>query len=369
MMLQAVMPLIKDAHRMLRAFLLLSAAMFAAIPAAAQEVAPSPITGLLRVARSFLADLRYFEADSVARLVLQQSSLRRLQRVQALQILASANYPEEVGQQRTDSAVAVLERLTRVAPESRLPRQLSWPGLDSLAREVSRRTFGASTTVVEQQVLTGLNERALLDVSSSRPADFLLTARPHSGGIPVPLDSVSATTQATLRFRLFDGDKPLLPKGEYELIVMARDRVTADSIVIRHRVVVDITTPDLLPVPNAIDTSRLKPERTRPSRTKAIVAGALTALGTAVFASAFRDPDIKSQVAADGRAVGWGIVLGAGVAAGGWLLDKGVPLPANVEANAKAQSDFAQQREMTIAENERRRTAVRSSVMINPEPY
>ena len=369
MVLRAVMPLLMNTRRILRAFLFLGAAMLFATPGAAQEVPQSPITDLLRAAKSRLADLRYSEADSIGRLVLVQPSLLRAQRIQALQILAAANYPEEVAQQRSDSTVAALERLTRIAPESRLPRQISWPGLDSLAREVGRRTFGASTTVIEQQTLTGLNEWALLDVTASRPGDVLLTARPASGGTPIPLDSVSAITRTTLRFRLFAGDQPLLPKGEYELTVMVRDRATSDSILVRHRMVVDITTPELLPVPDAIDPSQLKPERTKPSRTKAILAGALTALGTVVFASAFRDPDIKSQVPADSRAVGWGILLGAGVAAGGWLLDKGVPIPANVEANTKARADFAQQRNMTLGENERRRIAVRSNVTINPEPY
>jgi hypothetical protein len=335
----------------------------------AQESATSPIVDLLRLSRTKMSDLQYAEADSIARLVLEQPSLRRTYRVQALQVLAAANFPEEEGQQRRDSAVAALQRLVRIAPESRLPRQISWPGLDSLALTVSRLTFGASTAVAEEQVLTGLNERANVDVMATRPADWVLSARPAAGGGAIPLDSASATTRATLHLRLFHGDKPLLPTGEYELIVAARDRETFDSLRIRHRMSVTVLPPDLVPVRESLDPAQLKPERTKPSRVKAIVAGVLTTTATIMAASLFRDEDISQTVSSDGRAVGIGIVLGAGVATGGWLLDAGVPIPANREANLKARAEFDRDREILIAENERRRNAVRSTVTFNPEPY
>jgi hypothetical protein len=115
-------------------------ALAAAGPMAAQtqQAAVSPITEMMVKARIALDDLKYREADSLARRVLALGSLlSRQQQVEALQLVAAAAYPDEASAQKVDSAIAVIRVLVGLGATS-IPREISNPPLDSLFAFVSR---------------------------------------------------------------------------------------------------------------------------------------------------------------------------------------------------------------------------------------
>jgi hypothetical protein len=93
----------------------------------------SPVATLLTRAKTALNDLRYSEADSLARLVMLLGDVvPRDQRVLALQIAAAARYPDEKQFQRADSARSALRALVAMGYTAAIPFDLSWSGLDSL---------------------------------------------------------------------------------------------------------------------------------------------------------------------------------------------------------------------------------------------
>lgn len=112
-------------------------ALFAA-PLSAQAQAGSPITDMMIKGRNALNDLNYAQADSVARRVLALGSLlSRQQQVEALELLAAALYPDEAGAQKADTAIAVIKRIVEMGG-TRIPPEVSHPGLDSLFSFVAR---------------------------------------------------------------------------------------------------------------------------------------------------------------------------------------------------------------------------------------
>lgn len=98
----------------------------------------SLVTEMMLRGRNALNDLRYHEADSLARRVLMLGSLlSRQQQVDALQLIAAASYPDEQTEQHTDSAISVIKVLVGLGATG-IPRDLSWAGLDSLYSFVAR---------------------------------------------------------------------------------------------------------------------------------------------------------------------------------------------------------------------------------------
>src|SRR5438105_14038265 len=84
----------------------------APISAQSQQSSGSPVTEMMIRGRNALNDLRYHEADSLARRVLSLGTLlSRQQQVDALQLIAAASYPDEATEQHTDSAIAVIRQL------------------------------------------------------------------------------------------------------------------------------------------------------------------------------------------------------------------------------------------------------------------
>lgn len=93
----------------------------------------SPVTDMMIKGRNALNDLKYREADSLARRVLALGNLlSRQQHVDALQLIVAATFPEEPGEQHVDSAIALIKQLVGLGAAKGIPREMSWPGLDSL---------------------------------------------------------------------------------------------------------------------------------------------------------------------------------------------------------------------------------------------
>lgn len=108
-----------------------------AVPAFAQG--GSPVTDMMLKGRNALNDLKYGEADSLGRRVLGLGSLlTRQQQIDALQLIVAAAYPEEQGEQHTDSAIELIKQLVALGSNTSIPKEMSWPGLDSLYAFVSR---------------------------------------------------------------------------------------------------------------------------------------------------------------------------------------------------------------------------------------
>jgi hypothetical protein len=342
--------------------------MFLATGPGARAQAPSPARDLLSIARARLNDLNYRHADSVASAVLDFPDLRRVDRIQALQILAGALYPEPAAAQQRNRAEETLRMLVRIAPSGGLPREVSWAGLDSLYRQVRATTFGASAAPRQTNLLVGPDDRASIDVAASRPASFRLTVRYPGQEAEIPLDTLVVTDQGVLRFQVLRGGRQQLRSGAVELKITAFDLSQPDSLQLRYDAVIDAPQLDLAPVPQGLDSSRILPEITSPRRAGGIVAGLLVAAGTIVAARVIRASSFRTAVPSDGRVVGLGLALGVTTGAGVWLLDKGAPIPKNIQANQELRHAFAEAVATTRAENDRRIAAYRAEIRINPEP-
>ena len=345
----------------------LGAALLFAGSVQAQAPGASPIRDLLTTARDRLHDLRFREADSIARAVLEFPNLRRSERIQALQLAAGASFPEQESAQDRDRAVEILRTLIRVAPEASLARDVSWDGLDSLHRSVRRQTFGISAIPRNVNVLVGPDARAVIDVHASRPAKFELSARTGALERTWLLDSTDWIENGTLRFTMLRDGQPLL-KGPFELVVSATDSTWGDTLQVRFASVVDAPPLERQAVPDRIDSTKLVPEITRPHKAGGIVAGAIALVGTILASRVIREAPFKGAIKQDGRATSVGIAIGLGAGAGVWLLDKGAPIKKNIEANREVRRAFADESEKVKAENRRRIAEYRLEVRVNPEP-
>jgi hypothetical protein len=97
----------------------------------------SLVTGLLTRAKNALNDLKYPQADSIARLIITLGDVvPRAQRIHALQIAAAARFPEDGAAQKPDSALSALKSIISMGHTDPIPFELGWVGLDSLYRQV-----------------------------------------------------------------------------------------------------------------------------------------------------------------------------------------------------------------------------------------
>lgn len=126
--------------RRIIAFVFVFAFAFAApLSAQTQQSAGSPVTDMMIRGRNALNDLKYHEADSLARRVLALGTLlSRQQQVDALQLVVAASYPDEAAEQHTDSAISVIRQLVGLGATEGIPRDMSHPALDSLFSFVAR---------------------------------------------------------------------------------------------------------------------------------------------------------------------------------------------------------------------------------------
>lgn len=123
----------------LRRFAMGLALILTATPVAAQVPQGSPIADYMQRGRNAINDLRYTEADSLARLVLALGDLLTAQqKIEALQLRAAAAFPDEQGVQFADSAIRFIRQIADLGPVQSPPAEYSWPGLDSLFSLVAR---------------------------------------------------------------------------------------------------------------------------------------------------------------------------------------------------------------------------------------
>ena len=334
------------------AFAALLLAVFAR-PTAAQE--RSAIDELIDGARRALNDLKYARTDSIARSLFAMGGRASLaQRVEGLQLMAAALYPEEHAAQRPDSARRYLEELVRATSNAAIPSAISWPGLDTLLTSVRATTFAVWATPDLRYELRGADAEALIIVAAARSARFRLTATSIGDGSSIVLDSAGPARNATLRVPALVDDHPALPWGQYRLEILGIDSLSGEAVALTYRATVETPSFLLHRVPATPDSSLFRPERA--ARRSFLNAALGVALGaaTAFAATAVGGSDAVGANAANGRAyvVGASITVGALV---GVFLDRGRPLPGNIEHNAAVLAAFDERVRGLREENARRR--------------
>ena len=342
--------------------------VLAALPAAAQQ--RSPIQDLLTRARNALNNLEYGQANQMGRGVLAfGSQVSREERIEALQIVVAANFPEEVPAQHRDSAVNFLRQLVRLAPDRDMPRSITWRGLDSLVAQTKRTTFAAIARPQRDNELAGATGEAGVPVTATRPARFFLVAAPTLGGATVRLDSAGPATQALLHARVLagGGDALQLPSGQYQLRVIAIDAAAPDTVTLRFGATVTAPRPDVAAAP-PFDSTQLRLEVSPPAKGRIIGVGVGLGVATVLLASVFRAEDpVKSQTSADARAfVAAGALIAGGVFAG--MKDRGTPQPQNVAYNVQLRAAHQQRVADVRAQNARKLATYRATLTIDPEP-
>jgi hypothetical protein len=343
------------------------AGMFLTLRSAqAQRPQSSPAATLLIRARLALNDLKYAQADSMSRAVLQLGpQLDRAERIQALRILIAALYPDDRAAQHRDAAIQNMMLLVQLEPAAVIPGEISWGGLDSLMNQVRTATFAVLASPPRVSLLKGPGGVDSIPVSTTRASFLTLTARPLGGTRSVALDSAGPTRQATLRLRVLQGDQVRLPSGNYELTIVARDAATRDSQTTRFSMTIEAPPLQFVPVPAALDSSKLLPERGARAGLKSVVIG-LGVGGMTVALGTLASTTDKSAGNPDRRAyaVALGISL-AGILAAG--IDKGAALPGNAAKNADLRARFGRSVAEANAENLRRRESYEARVSIEGE--
>jgi hypothetical protein len=328
----------------------------------------SPVRDVIDRARAAMNDLQFARADSLAREVLAMGTrLRRTDRLEALQIVAGANYPEAMGERREAAARSAIAEMLRIDMSSTLARELSWAGLDSVYTDVARTTFAVSVTARRDNPIVGLEGNASIRVRSSRPARWTLVARSRDGIESILMDTVSRARDTTLKLLVARGRRPLIRGSDYEFIVTATDPETQESIVRRYDGIAIVPPIEFVTVPATIDSSRLLPERSKPQRVPVVIAGVVMGAATVALGKQLRaDDPIKSAGGMDKRFTTIGIAILGGSAAAAWF-DRGRVLDRNVASNIRARKEFERSRRAAVAENERRAADYRASITLNPE--
>lgn len=332
----------------------------------AQARAGSLVNQVLSEARRAMDDLNYRQAIARALSVVSSPAASRSERVEALMIAAAAYYPgDEASLQRPDSAMVYLRQLVRLSPDQRIPDAIGWAGLDSLLERTRRTTFAATAAPRAEYRLTGGEPVAGIRVLAASRARFRLQVeRERPARTVVVLDSTALEQEAILRLRLLDGDRRLVPDGEWTLVVTATDSVRSDSIRLRYPVTVSGSALTLDPVPAALDSAKFVPEWAAPRRGMHVGIGiAMAAVTVGLATGVSGEEPVASASGADVRAfaVAAGIVGGAVYAA---LRDPGRPLPANAAQNQRLVEDFRRQVAGIQEENARRRAAFTATITI-----
>lgn len=335
---------------------------------AQQRPASSPINDLIARITALVNDFRYADAvragESATALVRQ---MRPDQLLAFNTVMAAAYYPDEASEQRPSAALARLDDVIRLRPDARIPQELRWSGLDSLLEVSRRRVFSAVARPATQYAIAGVEGRGLIDVVSSRPAAFRLRVTSRRDGRMVTHDSATFATTARLGLRAHSGEAVLLDSGSYDISVVAIDAETRDSAF--SNFVAEVAASPLALAPRPVfDSTTLLPVMERPRRGSTIFKGLVFAgftYGIAGYARA--EEPLRSAFEVDTRAyaVSGGIFGAALIAA---IFDKGRALPQNAENNAKTLAGFQQAVLATDAENRRRITEYRVTVLVNERP-
>lgn len=333
--------------------------VFATTPSAARQDDPaggvrSQIAELLNNARIALNDLRYDRAASMAQSVLQiGDELTDAERVEALQMVVAALFPEEVEFQQREAVRLYLRQLVRLAPDQSLPRLITWSGLDSLWSEIKETTFAFRTEHEAQATIMGGSPQRILALLASQPGTFTMLAR-FPDGSAVVLDSTRGGVESQLAISALVNNAPVLQTGSYVLEVRGRNLTGSDSMTVQLPVRVTAPGLQLVPVPTSVDSAQLLPERSTPKALNNVLIGVGAGLVTFLAGDLLRANDIL-----DSASIGPAAEIAAGTMVLGGILaaaiDTGRDVPNNIARNRELFEDLAEAQRVARAENERRR--------------
>jgi hypothetical protein len=322
---------------------------------------------ILDRARAALSSLEYARADEAARSVLSMGLLSREARIEALQLIAAANFPDPPAERREPAARSALAQLIQIDLGLTIARDLSTAGLDSLYQSVLLSTFGTSVFVRRENPLNGVDGTAPIRVRASRPSAISVSLRTKDGIEQFLLDSVPNAVDTTLALRVSRNGRPFIRGGQYDLVVTAIDLTSRQAVVKEFDAVALVPAIDYVQVPTAIDSTLLKPERSRPERAGGFVAAGLVGIGTFVLGRSLRAPDpIRASGETDRRYATIGAVLALGTAAAAWF-DRGRVLDKGISSNRVALSDLSNRQRAATEENVRRSADYRASITVSPE--
>jgi hypothetical protein len=141
----------------------------------AQE-AKSIVADLMTKGVGAFNDFKYKQADSLGRRVLTYSVLlSKEQKVEAMQLVVAASYPEEAAEQKADVAIEYIKQLITLGAKTGIPRELSWPGLDSLFVWVQRASGGSPAAAAAAPLAAPVtaSQPAQVRLGSNTPEAFL----------------------------------------------------------------------------------------------------------------------------------------------------------------------------------------------------
>lgn len=149
-------------------------AMVLARQSAAQE-AKSLVSDLMNKGKSAFNDLKYKQADSLGRRVLSYAALLTpSQKMEAMELVVAATYPEDEAEQKADVAIDFIKQLIVMGNKQGIPRELSWAGLDSLYVWTLRAGAGAgATTAPAPAAPAAAAQPAEVRLGTSTPESFL----------------------------------------------------------------------------------------------------------------------------------------------------------------------------------------------------
>ncbi len=337
--------------------------LLSAAPAFAQA---SAINDLLARASVALNDLRYRDALTIGREVLALGTrVNRDEERQALRIIAAAQFPEEREARDAAGARQTLAQLIRHDPTARIPREISWRGLDSLADVVRRSTFGARAVVPKEVALTG-NDTAVLTVSlrANRPAIAELRLAPiAAGALPIVLAQSSLALDEDVQLRL---PPEWVTPGTHELRILWRTN-EGDTTSSRFLLQLEGSSLGLMPTPTPPSADARRAER-EPPRRRVALAAAAAAAGLTVLGAQRTQGDAPIDGIAGGRRAATGVALGlllAGATAA--VLDKGRVLEENIAYNRELIATYEQRRAAVAASNAERRRTWTATLVIDGE--
>ena len=118
---------------------MVAAALLAAVAPAEARAQADLIADLLAKGKDAYNNFNYRSADDIARQLLSMS-LTRQQRIDALELRAAANYPDDATGQRADEASKAIRELVQLGVGRITTAELTWRGLDSLYNVVVAQT-------------------------------------------------------------------------------------------------------------------------------------------------------------------------------------------------------------------------------------
>lgn len=322
---------------------------------------------LLDRTRAAYNDLRFVRADSLAREVLALGArISRDTRIEALQLLSAANFPEPENQRRVAAARSAMVQLLKADLDSGIPRDLAWPGLDSLFRDVANSTFAMTVVVRRENAIIGIAGAAPVRVRTNRPSSVVLEVRSQEGIESAVVDSVATATDTVLQLRPLRGVQPLLKGGEFELIVRVTDLASRETITRTFDGVAFVPEFTHEPTP-VFDAGSLLPIRGKPQRIATAVVGVIVGAGTVAIGRLLRAGEpIGAAGDTDRRFVAVGATIAVGSIVAG-LFDRGRDLNRNRATNDRVRREFEARLRVVEEENIRRSTQYRASITINTE--